>query len=226
MKLFGTREPRGRPRRSDFRPRAVPLTPSDADDALVDRARRGDDEAFAELVRRHQDPVVSFLAGMLPDRDRAIDLAQEAFVRLHRNLDRYRPEGKFRTFLLTVAGNAARDFLKARRREGIVYLSDYREILETRGRPPRRSEEAAPGASLEAEDRAALVRQALARVSDSFREALLLRDTEGLSYEDISTALGCSVGTAKSRVSRGREAFRDAFGRLSRRGGVAEREWA
>jgi RNA polymerase sigma-70 factor (ECF subfamily) len=202
------------------------VPPLDVDDALVERALRGDDEAFAHLVRRHQDGVVSFLAGMLPDRDRAIDLAQEAFVRLHRHLARYRPEGKLRTYLLTIAANAARDFLKARRREGIVYLSDYRDLLESRARTPHRAEEAPPTATVEAQDRALLVRQALAQVSAAFREALLLRDTEGLPYEEIARALRCSVGTAKSRVSRGREAFREAFGRIARRGGVSEREWA
>ena len=186
------------------------------DDDLAALARDGDEASFAEIVRRYKDRVATVLFGILRDRDAALDLAQETFLRLHRCLARYRPEGKLRTFLFTIAANAARDALKARRREGVLYLSEYRERLEELGRP-RAAEPEAPHARLEREDLRRMVRTALGRLPDFYREALLLRDAEGLSYEELARVAGCSVGTAKSRVSRARSAFREAFGRLARR---------
>ncbi len=189
--------------------------PRPPDDELVARARRGEEEAFALLVRRYKDRVASYLHGMLRDRDAALDLAQETFLRLYRHLPRYRPEGKFATFLFTIASNAARDALKARRRAGILYLSDYREVLEAgaRVRAPD-----PPPTGLEREDLRRTVAAGLARLPAVYREALLLRETEDLPYEEIARVAGCSVGTAKSRVSRARVAFRAVFERLERRG--------
>jgi RNA polymerase sigma-70 factor (ECF subfamily) len=192
----------------------VEIPPSD--DELAARAGRGDESAFAELVGRHKDRVASFLHGLLRDRDAALDLAQETFLRLYRHLPRYRPEGKLRTFLFTIAANAARDALKARRRAGIVYLSEYREVLEGGGRP-RVGEPPRPSATLEREDLRREVRASLGLLPAVYREALLLRETEELPYEEIARVAECTVGTAKSRVSRAREAFRAAFERLRRR---------
>jgi RNA polymerase sigma-70 factor (ECF subfamily) len=212
----------GRPR--VVRPRG-PLARVDRslipDDELAALARDGEEEAFVEILRRYRDRVATFLHGCLRDRDAALDLAQETFVRLHGSLGRYRPQGRFRTFLFTIAANAARDALKARRRSGIVYLSEYREILERGGRP-RMAEPDTPAREVEREALRRVVRTALARLPGVYREALLLREAEDLPYEELARVAGCSVGTAKSRVSRARRAFGEAFRRLCRRSGLDE----
>ncbi|MCC6144917.1 MAG: sigma-70 family RNA polymerase sigma factor [Candidatus Hydrogenedentes bacterium] len=177
---------------------------------LVARAQRGDRQAFAELVRRYQDPVVHFCQRMVGPLQDAEDLAQEAFVRLHRHLPRLRPQAKFSTFLFGVARNLALNHLRDGRR---------------RGREGSQPLEALPLADIAqpGPDRAArlreietLVAQCLEELSPEHREVLLLRDLQNMDYDSIAKIIHCRVGTVKSRIARAREQLRL---RLIERGG-------
>jgi len=152
------------------------------DPALVRRARDGDDDAFTELVRDLRGPVVHYLGHLVHDRTLAEDVAQETFVRCHRNLDRYEFEGRFTTWLVQIARNAGIDAMRAR---------DRHVRLARRAPPPQ------PPADpqLRAE-----IRMALASLPSRQREPLLLVEVAGLTYDEAAEVLRIPAGTVKSRV--------------------------
>ena len=176
---------------------------SDVEDwALVERARGGDAQAFAALVRRYQGPIIHFcqrMCGSLPDAE---DLAQEAFVRVYRHLGRLEPQARFSTVLFGIARNLALNHLRDSGRRG----RGRTDGLD--GVPLATAPGASPEAMARASELAALVAAGIARLSDEHREVLLLRDVQGLDYEAIAGVLACQKGTVKSRLSRAREQLR------------------
>lgn len=197
----------------------VPAQPAQAtapgfaptDEALAARAASGDLAAFEALVVRHGGTVLAALERLGLDRHAAEDAAQEAWVKLFGALDRYRPGSAFRPWLLSIALNQGRD---AQRRAVLRPVGD--EAALDGARAPRWS--APDEATLER----AAIDSALAAVEPAFREALVSVDVLGLDYDEAAEALGCAVGTVKSRVHRGREAFRAAYERSTRAQGRGE----
>lgn len=175
---------------------------TDVDDwRLADQAARGDLNAFARLVRRYQQPVISFSFRMTGSSAEAEDVAQETFIRLHRALKRATPRAAFATFVFHIARNAAMNYLRGRRRHERK-LAAYAHEQETM-----------PGAvsassSAEAHEAAVLVESALAALPLEYREALVLRECQGLDYRQIAAILDIPVGTVRSRIARGRERLR------------------
>jgi RNA polymerase sigma-70 factor (ECF subfamily) len=182
--------------------------PPDAD--LVARARQGEEEAFAELVRRHERPVYNLAYRMLGRAEDARDAAQDAFVSCYRNLRRFRGDAAFATWLHRIAVNACYDILRKRRVEPV-------ELDEGLG-------EAASGDHADQTSDAVDVQRALARVPAEFRAVMILHDVQGLPYEDIAAALEVPVGTVKSRLHRGRVALGEALGAARRRTDRTKRE--
>ena len=176
--------------------------PHETDEALATEARSGSRAAFEELVSRHGGAVVALLERRCRDHHLALDLAQEAWVRVFRALPYFDASRSFRPWLFSIALNAARDEGRRRKRSRIVSLDDYRESL------PAKS-------SLDELDERALIDDSIAHVDEPFRTAILLVDVHGLSYDEAADSLGVAVGTIKSRVNRGRLAFRDHWLRLS-----------
>lgn len=176
---------------------------SDAEDwALVERARDGDMQAFAALVRRYQGPVIHFcqrMCGSLPDAE---DVAQEAFVRIYRHLGRLEPNARFSTVLFGIARNLALNHLRDSGRRG----RGRTDVLE--GAALATSSAAGPEALARAAELKTMVGNGIARLSTEHREVLLLRDVQGLDYEAIAEVLQCQRGTVKSRLSRAREQLR------------------
>lgn len=160
-------------------------------------------EALGELVRRYQDPLLGYLAKFLGDPRLAEDLAQEAFMRVYAKSATYRPGPKFTTWLYTIATNLARDTHKYARRHPAGPLAS--SALDVRSSEPD------PESAALRREREERVRRALDALPEETREVLLLRDVQGLSYEEIAQVQGTPVGTAKSRVSRARMAFKDVY---------------
>ena len=168
------------------------------DEELVRRFLRGDDDAFAALVRRHEARVYNLAFRLLGNPDDAREAAQEAFVTCVRKLRSFRGDSAFGTWLYRVASNAAYDVLRRRRRTPVP----VEELPE-------------PDASPDMADAGAVavdVQRALERVPREFRLVLVLHDVEGLPYEEIATIVGVPVGTVKSRIHRGRVALGRALG--------------
>ena len=167
--------------------------PSDAE--LMARVREGDRQAFADLVDRHKDAVVSYLTRLTGDRDRAEDLGQETFLRLFRSAPDYREQGYLRAYLYRIAVNLVRS--EERRERRLRLLAPF--LL--------RDEHAEPVANtgLLRRELHREVAAALARLPLRYRVPLVLHEIEGWSYVDIAEEIGCREGTVKSRVHRGRQ---------------------
>ena len=181
----------------------------DADTNLVRAAQAGAPEAYCELVRRYQDRIYSVIAGMVADREDALDLVQETFVKAYMALDRFRQEAGFYTWLYRIAVHLCIDYSRKRkRRQEPLPLDQY--LLHD---PSVEPEDPSPGSDPE---RAAInlhlraaIRAALQRLSEPFRTAIILHDVEGLSQEEVARIMKCPRGTAKSRIQRGRYQLRD-----------------
>ncbi|MBL8488796.1 MAG: sigma-70 family RNA polymerase sigma factor [Rhodocyclaceae bacterium] len=180
----------------------------DADEALALRARSGEREAFASLVRRHQDRVFGFLLRMLGNREDAMDLTQDAFLKAWNALPGWRPEARFTTWLFQIARNAALDLL--RRRGSLQFVSLDDPPQQGDAQDPRDAGPL-PEERLADRQRIDLLQRALAALPAGYREILLLRELENMSYTEIAATLGIQEGTVKSRLARARAAVLDNY---------------
>lgn len=167
-------------------------------------ARAGDRAAYSILVRRHQASLHRYLVRMVGSHDEALDLTQEAFVRAWQALAQWEPGAQFRTWLYRIAANAALDVLRRRKTVEFVPLDDTFEAADAAAGPERLAQGMQEVRRLEA---------ALARLTPERREVLLLREIEGMSYEDIGRVLALTEGTVKSRLARARTALIEETGK-------------
>ena len=172
--------------------------PTDAD--LMTRVRQGETSAFAGIVDRHKDPLVSYLTHLCGDRDRAEEFAQEAFLRLYQHAGRYDERERLAPYLYRIATNLVRsDFRRLRR---------WRLLLPWIA-PPVSSAADAPHRRIFESELQQKVHAALEALPVAYRAPLVLREIEGWSYQEIAAALGCRDGTVKSRIARGRMRLRE-----------------
>jgi RNA polymerase sigma-70 factor, ECF subfamily len=176
------------------------------DEALVARAQAGDRGAFDLLVRKYQQRIVKLAFRYVRDHAEALDIAQEAFIKAYRALPGFRGESAFYTWLYRIAINAAKNHLAGRDRR-LVDLgsdSDDGDPLERVGllRDDETPERLAMQGDLER-----VIAETVAALPDDLRAAILLREIDGLSYEEIAAAMDCPVGTVRSRIFRAREAI-------------------
>lgn len=173
--------------------------------ALVRRAREGDFSAFEELYERHRTMVFRYAYQMVPRRDDAEDITQEAFVRAYQNLARYRDEAKFTTWLLRIVTNLCTDQARMSTRRTALEQQEATGALTwmTLG------ETEDPVDNLEQDRRVIALRKALKALPEHHRNVIILRDIEEREYPEISKILGCSIGGAKLRVLRARRALKE-----------------
>jgi len=169
--------------------------PADADHAYVAATLRGDLRAFEALVERHRDVVVR-VAARIAGRDEAEDVSQDAFLRAFHRLGRFRADASFRAWLLQITHNAAIDHISRRRPEPV-------ESAET-PEDPERTVARLPAERLESRERLARLERKLRGLSPDARVVLVLRDIEGLSYEEIADITQAPLGTVKVRLFRAR----------------------
>jgi RNA polymerase sigma-70 factor (ECF subfamily) len=175
---------------------------------LVTRARAGDMDAFAELVRRYQRPVIQFCFRMVGSTQDAEDLAQDSFVRVYRHLHRLRPQAKFSTVLFGIARNLVLNFLRDAKRRGhrVTESLDARaSVGQDTGRPDREAR---------LREIEALVERGMALLGPEHREVLVLREINGMDYASIARIIRCRQGTVKSRLARARRELRAQITRL------------
>jgi RNA polymerase sigma-70 factor, ECF subfamily len=173
----------------------VSSAPADADHAYVQATLRGDLHAFEALVERHRDVVVR-VAARIAGRDEAEDVSQDAFLRAFHRLGRFRADASFRAWLLQITHNAAIDHISRRRPEPV-------ETAET-PEDPERTVARLPAERLESRERLARLERKLRGLSPDARVVLVLRDIEGLSYEEIADITQAPLGTVKVRLFRAR----------------------
>lgn len=178
------------------------------DDGLVVLARQGDMDAFAALVRRHQDPVYRALYRLVSSEQDAQDLAQEVFLRVYRSLDSFTGAAAFATWLHRITRNAATDWLRARRRQlpAMPWPGPAESDSAAAREPP--SPEGSAEDSVLRRAQAFALRQALERLPPDARQVLLLRHLQHLNYDQIASALQVPVRTVETRLYRARAALR------------------
>jgi len=170
---------------------------------LLERARAGDLDAFNDLVACYQDRLYALVVRMVPDRDQAADAVQEAFFSAFRKMDSFRG-GSVRSWLSRICVNAAMDAQRAKKRRP---AQPYPELEDESWQPPAGAE-ADPVSTAMAAERTHVLNDALARITDDQRTAIVLFDVEGYDYAEIAGLTGVSLGTVKSRIHRGRLALR------------------
>jgi RNA polymerase sigma-70 factor (ECF subfamily) len=176
---------------------------------LVERTLAGDTHAFELLVIKYQRRIQRLIARMVRDGNLVEDIAQETFIRAYRALHQFRGEAQFYTWLYRIAVNTAKKFLLEMKRdptvsENALKLDDEDETSWPGNEP---MEEETPESILAAREIAAEVNQALEDLPEDLRQAVTLREIEGLSYEEISQVMDCPIGTVRSRIFRAREAI-------------------
>ena len=174
-------------------------TASIALEALIQRCLRGDQAAWEQIVKQHWRKVFNVAYKFVGKHDEAEDLTQDIFLKIFRSLDTFDRRANFQTWLISVSRNLCIDHYRSVRkeRETIDRQVDANELTPA-------APEAGPIAALEQRDRVTLLRQALARLPESLRTAVVLRDLQELSYQEIADRLHLPEGTVKSRINRGR----------------------
>ncbi len=175
------------------------------DDALVARAQAGDKRAFDLLVLKYQHKVANLISRYMRDHSEVLDVTQEAFIKAYRALPRFRGDSAFYTWLYRIAINTVKNHLVAqgRRPPGDDLDAEVAEQMDMGG---RLREHATPERELLTDEIARTVQAALDDLPDDLRTAIVLREMEGLSYEEIAVAMECPIGTVRSRIFRAREA--------------------
>lgn len=177
----------------------------ETDQALVERAQRGDTRAFDLLVKKYQHKIIGLIGRYVHDHAEVHDVAQEAFIKAYRALGKFRAESAFYTWLYRIAINTAKNHLvsRGRRPPGSDLDIVDAEIVDQSG---RLSDIESPEASIARDQLEAAVFEAIEQLPEDLRTAITLREFDGLSYEDIAQIMDCPVGTVRSRIFRAREA--------------------
>lgn len=182
---------------------AYPVSAEDQE--LIAECLAGDTEAFGALVVRYQDRLYNTLVNVLGSAEEARDVAQDAFVHAFQKLQSFRGRAAFYSWLFRIAFNAAISRKrKVRRPSGSVDASREGGGVD----PPDLRSDIEPSFPLEQAERQALVRKALAEISEEFRTALVLKEMDGLKYEEIAEIMNCPIGTVRSRIHRARTELR------------------
>jgi RNA polymerase sigma-70 factor (ECF subfamily) len=189
--------------------KAKPVGPSDEE--LIERFQKGDVYAFEQIVHRYKDPLLNFVYHFLGDRIDAEDVVQETFLRVYRNKHLYRNIAKFSTWIYTIASNLAKTELRRRKRRRLFSISqtgddnkgyDIPDTLQT------------ADFQVDSNMKEAFIRKEIEALPVKFREVVVLRDIDELSYEEISDILKIPIGTVKSRVNRARLRLQKRLGDL------------
>ena len=175
---------------------------------IIARHLAGDERAFGEILQRYRSRLLSFIYRMIGDRERAEDLVQEAFIRIHRHLHRFDSTRKFSTWAYTIASNLAKNELRNRSRNPLVYYQSARARGDEDQRPLQFEDATSRPDDMYANRHLKeLVDATVERLSPAHREVFVLRELQGKSYEEIAAVTQCNLGTVKSRLNRARAGF-------------------
>jgi RNA polymerase sigma-70 factor (ECF subfamily) len=186
------------------------MSDADADALLVERVKRGDVRAFEMLVVKYQRRVQRLIGRMVRDVDLVQDISQETFIRAYRALPQFRGDSAFYTWLYRIAVNTAKKALGELKRDLLVSegsFSNAEDGDETSRVENELSDGETPDALLASKEIAAAVNAAIEDLSEDLRQAITLREIEGLSYEEIASVMNCPIGTVRSRIFRARESI-------------------
>ncbi|MGA7837962.1 MAG: sigma-70 family RNA polymerase sigma factor [Ignavibacteriaceae bacterium] len=172
------------------------------EELILEFQRNNTERAFEILVQRFKNPLTNFVFRYLGDYESCVDVVQETMIKVYRYKDTYQSIAKFSTWIYTIAGNLAKTELQRRKRRTILSINAYgKEEDETYEIP---DENYRPDDMTDSGIKDEIIQKAFLKVSDAYRQAVVLRDIQELSYEEIADIMGITVGTVKSRINRGR----------------------
>lgn len=159
-------------------------------------------KAYEILVQRYKNPLMNYIYRFLGDYEACADIVQETMIKVYRNKDSYKSIAKFSTWIYTIAGNLARTEYQRRKRRNIFSINSYGDDNESFDIP---DDSERPDVIVDSGIKDEIIQKALLKVSDAYREMVILRDIQEMSYEEIAEVTGITVGTVKSRINRGRK---------------------
>ncbi len=183
------------------------MSERDVDAKLVARVQAGDKAAFDLLVIKYQRKILRLLSRMLRDQSEIEDVMQEAFIKAYRALPQFRGDSAFYTWLYRIAINTARNWMASQSRRPSSPSLHQSEDGETFDEIDNLTDNNTPESLLASREIAASVNETIQALPAELRTAIVLREIEGLSYEEIAQAMGCPIGTVRSRIFRAREAI-------------------
>lgn len=186
------------------------MTEQEIDLGLVKRVQQGDKQAFNLLVVKYQHKIIGLISRFVRDPMAREDIAQEAFVKAYRALPNFRSDSAFYTWLYRIAVNTAKNHLVSMRRRPPAQDVDVDEAAFS-AQSDRMADFNTPEASAMNDELAATIKQAISDLPERLKEAIVLREMEGMSYEEIAHIMDCPIGTVRSRIFRAREAIEKAM---------------
>ena len=186
-----------------------------SDKKLVERVQKGDKGAFDLLVLKYQHKIVNLVMRYVRDPELALDIAQEAFIKAYRALPRFRGDSAFYTWMYRIAVNTAKNHLAAQRRRPMDVELDLQDPEQYDMHAKLKETDTPEGITLSNELKET-VERAIAGLPEDLRTAIVLRELEGMSYEEIAETMECPVGTVRSRIFRARDAIGKKVGSLIR----------
>ncbi|MFK8052715.1 MAG: RNA polymerase sigma factor RpoE [Woeseiaceae bacterium] len=179
---------------------------TNSDAQLVKRVQQGDKRAFDLLAIKYQHKIVSLVSRYVRDNDEALDVAQEAFIKAYRALPRFRGDSAFYTWLYRIAVNTAKNYLVAAKRRPLDYDLDLQDPEQYDMHARLKSTDTPEAVALK-DEMHERINASIQGLPEDLRTAIVLREVEGLSYEEIAEAMECPVGTVRSRIFRARDAI-------------------
>ena len=182
------------------------MSEAQLDQLLVERVQKGDKYAFDLLINKYQHRIVSLVSRYVSDHAEALDVAQEAFIKAYRAIGKFRGDSAFYTWLYRIAINTAKNYLVAQKRRPPASDIDATEA-EQYDMDSRLKDKGTPENELLRDEISRAVYKTIADLPEDLRTAIMLREMEGMSYEDIALTMDCPIGTVRSRIFRAREAI-------------------
>ena len=179
--------------------------------SLINLVKKGDKKAYEVLVLQYQDRLVFSVYKFLKDYELAQDIAQEAFVKAFKNIEKFRGDSSFDTWIYRIAINTAKNFLSSKSRKSEIYDDEIMELKLSESAVTSEN----PENILEAEELRSLMMDAIQGLPDDIRTTLSLREFDGLSYEEIAEVQNCPIGTVRSRIHKGREILDKTFSKYN-----------
>ncbi len=177
-----------------------------ADQLLVERVKKGDKKAYDLLVLKYQHKIIKLVMRYVHDPSEAQDVAQEAFVKAYRALPKFRGDSAFYTWLYRISINTAKNYIVAMNRRPLDYNLDLQDPEQYEVNSKLKDEDS-PEGLLQRDELRQTIETTLASLPEDLRTAIMLREVDGMSYEEIAQAMECPVGTVRSRIFRAREAI-------------------